>query len=135
MFVYLDTCAALKLFKEEVESDALETWLNEHAEERQITSYLARTELRRALHAVGARQDTLTRADAWLSRTAHLRMPAEVFDTAGGLAPGTRLRSLDALHVSCALGLGAALTAFVTYDKRLAEAAETAGLPVVAPSP
>jgi predicted nucleic acid-binding protein len=135
MFVYLDTCAALKLFKEEVESDALEAWLNEHAEERQITSYLTRTELRRALHAVGARQDTMERAGAWLSRAAHLRMPAEVFDTAGGLAPGTRLRSLDALHVSCALGLGAALTAFVTYDKRLAEAAETAGLPVVAPSP
>jgi predicted nucleic acid-binding protein len=134
-FVYLDTCAALKLFKEEVESEALEGWLNGNAEARQITSYLTRTELRRALHAVGARRETLERATAWLSRTAHLRMPAEVFDTAGDLAPGTRLRSLDALHVSCALELGPALAGFVTYDKRLAEAAEAVGLPVVSPSP
>ncbi|GAA1456396.1 type II toxin-antitoxin system VapC family toxin [Nocardiopsis exhalans] len=135
MFIYLDTCAALKLFKEEVESEALERWLNEHAQARQITSYLTRTELRRALHAVGASPDTVERAGVWLSRVAHLRMPAEVFDTAGDIAPGTRLRSLDALHVSCALGLGAALSAFVTYDKRLAEAAESVSLPVVTPSP
>lgn len=135
MFIYLDTCAALKLFKEEVESEALELWLNEHASARQITSYLTRTELRRALHAAGARPDTVERAGTWLSRVAHLRMPADVFDTAGNIAPGTRLRSSDALHVSCALGLGAALSAFVTYDKRLAEAAEAVALPVVSPSP
>ncbi|MFV2198281.1 type II toxin-antitoxin system VapC family toxin [Nocardiopsis sp. LOL_012] len=135
MFVYLDTCAVLKLFKEEVESEALEVWLNGHAEQRQITGYLTRTELRRALHAVGAQQETMARADGWLSQVAHLRMPAAVFDTAGSIAPGSRLRSLDALHVSSALGLGAALSWFVTYDKRLAEAAEVAGLPVAAPAP
>ncbi|GAB3706500.1 type II toxin-antitoxin system VapC family toxin [Nocardiopsis oceani] len=135
MFVYLDTCAALKLFKEEVESEALENWLNAQGQARQITSYLTRTELRRALHAVGARPETLERADAWLSRVAHLRMPADVFDTAGELAPGSRLRSLDALHLASALGLGAALTAFVTYDKRLAESAAAASLPVVSPEP
>ncbi|GAB3722904.1 type II toxin-antitoxin system VapC family toxin [Nocardiopsis nanhaiensis] len=135
MFVYLDTCAALKLFKEEVESEALENWLNAQDQARQITSYLTRTELRRALHAVGARPETLERADAWLSRVAHLRMPADVFDTAGELAPGSRLRSLDALHLASALGLGAALTAFVTYDKRLAESAAAASLPVVSPEP
>lgn len=135
MFVYLDTCAALDLFKEEVESEALAQWLNRRPQERQITGYLRRTELRRALHAVGARPETLDRASAWLTRTAHLRMPAEVFDAAGDLAPGSRLRSLDALHVAAASGLGAALTAFVTYDKRLMAAAESAGLRVVAPEP
>ena len=51
------------------------------------------------------------------------RNAAEVFDTAGNIAPGTRLRSLDAPHVPCAMVLGAALSAFVTYDKRLAEVA------------
>ncbi|MFL1376757.1 MULTISPECIES: type II toxin-antitoxin system VapC family toxin [unclassified Nocardiopsis] len=134
-FVYLDTCAALKLFKEEAESEALERWLNDQAGARQITSYLTRTELRRALHAIGAQPETLGRAAEWLARAAHLHMPAQVFDTAGDLAPGTRLRSLDALHVACALGLGAALTGFVTYDVRLAKAAEAEGLPVVSPSP
>ncbi|WP_306367683.1 type II toxin-antitoxin system VapC family toxin [Nocardiopsis sp. CC223A] len=134
-FVYLDTCAALKLFKEEVESEALERWLNDRADARQITSYLTRTELRRALHAAGARPETLKRAAEWSNRTAQLRMPAEVFDAAGELSPGTRLRSLDALHVACALGLGTALIGFVTYDVRLAKAAEAEGLPVVSPEP
>ncbi|GAA1105463.1 hypothetical protein GCM10009642_50140 [Nocardiopsis metallicus] len=62
-------------------------------------------------------------------------MPAEVVDNAGDLTPGRRRRSLAALHVCCARGLGAALSAFVTYDKRLAEAAEAASPPVVTPSP
>ena len=133
MFIYLDTCAALKLFKEEVESEALDAWLDEQADARLITSYLTRTELRRALLAVGARPETMSGADKWLSRVAHLRMPAEVFDTAGGLAPGSRLRSLDALHVASALGLGSALSYFVTYDRRLVEAAQAAGITVTAP--
>ncbi|WP_304452361.1 type II toxin-antitoxin system VapC family toxin [Nocardiopsis sp. YSL2] len=133
MFIYLDTCAALKLFKDEVESAALDTWLDERADARLITNYLTRTELPRALHAIGAERATMVRSWAWLAKVAQLRMPAEVFDTAGGLAPGTRLRSLDALHVSSALGLGSALSCFVTYDKRLADAAESAGLPVAAP--
>ena len=135
MFIYLDTCAALKLFKEEVESEALARWLSRHPQERRITGHLTRTELRRASHAVGARPETLDRASGRLARTAHLRMPAEVFDTAGDLSPGSRLRSFDALHVAAAGGLGTALTAFVTYDKRLMEAAEIAGLTVAAPAP
>jgi uncharacterized protein len=47
---------------------------------------------------------------------------------------GPRLRTLDALHRASAVPLGAALTAFVAYDHRLAEAARAAGLVgVVAP--
>jgi predicted nucleic acid-binding protein len=133
MFIYLDTSAALKLFKEEVESEALDAWLDERANTRLITSYLTRTELSRALHAVGAEKATMMRSWAWLAQVAQLRMPAEVFDTAGGLAPGSRLRSLDALHVASALGLGSALSYFVTYDRRLVEAAEEAGITVAAP--
>ena len=41
--------------------------------------------------------------------------------------------ALDAIHIATALELGAALTHFVSYDKRLAAAAEENGLTVVAP--
>jgi predicted nucleic acid-binding protein len=132
-FVYLDTSAAIKLFKEEVESGPLEDWLVAQAPARQITSHLTRTELRRGLHAVSAGQDAHARADHWLQRCAHLALPATVLDRAGQLAPGIRLRSLDAIHVTAALELGAALAHFVTYDKRLGATAEEQGLPVAAP--
>jgi predicted nucleic acid-binding protein len=42
--------------------------------------------------------------------------------------------SLDAIHLVCAREVGDALTAFVTYDRVLARAAENAGLPLVQPA-
>ena len=46
--------------------------------------------------------------------------------------PG-RLRTVDALHLASAEQLGDELTAFVTYDHRLAIPAHKAGLPVEMP--
>ncbi|MGH3545743.1 MAG: hypothetical protein ACRDPW_07450 [Mycobacteriales bacterium] len=43
------------------------------------------------------------------------------------------VRSLDAIHLATALQLRQQLVSFVTYDKRLAVAAELAGLTVDAP--
>jgi predicted nucleic acid-binding protein len=43
------------------------------------------------------------------------------------------LRTLDALHLASALLLGEALTALVTHDERILEAARDAGLAVSAP--
>lgn len=46
------------------------------------------------------------------------------------------LRSLDAIHLATAdllTASGKTITAFVAYDKRLAEAAHGAGLPVAMP--
>lgn len=133
-FLYLDSCAAIKLFKEEVESEALEQWLVKQTPARQITSHLTRTELRRGLHAAGAQPDTHLRADHWLQRCAQVAIPASLFDAAGQLSPDTGLRSLDAIHVAAALELGAALEHFVTYDKRLAAAVEHHGLSVASPT-
>jgi len=45
-----------------------------------------------------------------------------------------RLRTLDAIHLATALALREDLEAFVTYDVRLAEAVERAGLPLLAPA-
>ncbi len=56
-----------------------------------------------------------------------------VIAAAAGLDPA-ELASLDAIHLASALSLGDDLGAFVCYDRRLAEAATAAGLPMLAPS-
>ena len=43
------------------------------------------------------------------------------------------VRSLDAIHLATALRIHPQLTSFVTYDKRLAEAARVASFSVAAP--
>jgi len=52
---------------------------------------------------------------------------------AAELDPST-LRSLDAIHLATALEAGDELTAVVTYDARMSEAAEQLGLRVLAPA-
>ncbi len=59
-------------------------------------------------------------------------MTPELLDRAGTLGP-TSLRSLDAIHLASALTLGAELTAFVAYDRRLLNAARDERLPVATP--
>jgi hypothetical protein len=44
------------------------------------------------------------------------------------------VRSLDAIHLGTALHARHALTSFITYDKRLLDAAMAAGLPADAPA-
>jgi predicted nucleic acid-binding protein len=43
------------------------------------------------------------------------------------------LRSLDAIHVSSAVRMGAGLRAVVTYDDRMVAVARSAGLDVASP--
>jgi predicted nucleic acid-binding protein len=44
------------------------------------------------------------------------------------------VRSLDAIHLATALRIRPKLTSFVTYDKRLADAAQAAGITVDMPA-
>ena len=44
------------------------------------------------------------------------------------------VRSLYAIHLGTALQFGSGLTWFVTYDKRLLDAAQAAGLPIGSPA-
>ncbi|MFJ8919080.1 PIN domain-containing protein [Streptomyces sp. NPDC102415] len=60
-------------------------------------------------------------------------LDAGVRDLAHTVRPAT-VRSLDAIHLATALRGRSRLTAFLTYDKRLADAAREAGLPVEAPA-
>ena len=58
---------------------------------------------------------------------------SQTFEQAGRLDPPV-LRSLDALHLACALELGDDLDGLVSYDDRLTEAAHANGVTTSAPS-
>lgn len=130
MTLYLDTSALVKLIASEPETPHLRSYLAERSEVHRAASALVRTELRRAV--LRAAPEHLEAVSRVLAGLALVPLDDALLDLAGTLVP-VGLRSLDALHVASALRL-APLTAVVTYDTRMQEAARSAGLRVVAPS-
>ncbi len=127
---YLDTSALVKLVVAEPETEALRGWLG--VEDRQpVAGDLVRTELMRAVRRVAP--DRLVRVREVLDGLILLELGTSVFVEAGRLEPAG-FRSLDALHVASALSLGDDLAGIVTYDERLAAAAEANGVPALAPA-
>jgi uncharacterized protein len=127
---YFDTSALMKIVAEEAESAGLGVWIDERGE-RLVSSELARVEL---LRAVRRRDATLLPyAQELLKRTLLLALSTSVVEAAGLLEP-VSLRSLDALHLASALSLGPDLDGLVTYDNRLAQAAEELGIRTLAPA-
>ena len=128
MLLYLDTSALAKLVVAEPETDAL---MAELRDADVVTSALARTELRRAVLRVG---DIALdkRTAAVLASVDQLVIDDEVLDRAAGLPPPS-MRSLDALHVASAVGIGDRLDGLVTYDQRMATAASALGVRVLSP--
>jgi uncharacterized protein len=86
----------------------------------------------RALHRIEAPEYLFDAAEDALDRLLRIRLSDPV-PRAARLLPGQHLRSLDAIHLASAEHLEHALTAFVTYDKRLCSAATERGLPVESP--
>jgi len=127
--LYLDSSAFVKLVVSERESDALTGYLA--VAPRPASSALTRVEVHRAVMRYGAA--FTERARAVLVAVDFIVLDDDVLDAAAMLeAP--LLRSLDAIHVASALALGpAADVEVVTYDRRMADAAEAAGLRTVAP--
>jgi predicted nucleic acid-binding protein len=128
--IYLDACAVMKLIRKEEHSDVLAAHLASATGDI-ISSELTRTEVCRTLVRLGQREQARVESDELLADIARLPV-STVIDMAGDL-PNRNLRSLDALHMATAQLLGPAVTEFITYDKRLAKAAEDAGLPLVMP--
>lgn len=131
--IYLDSCAIVKLVVPEPESRALTDWLREHADEPLVTSMLSEIEVPRVLRRAAPKR--LGVVAAVLSRLNRFDIDAPVRATAAAYVEPT-LRSLDAIHLATADNLVASgnhVSALVTYDKRLAEAATQAGYEVVAP--
>ena len=125
---YLDSSAIVKLVVEEPESTALRRYLRRRRPV--VSSALARAEVLRAL--VHAGEDALTRGRKALAGIDLIRVNDRVLNAAGTLLPAS-LRALDAIHLATAQELGPDLHQFVTYDDRLAEGAEQAGIAVASP--
>ena len=128
--VYLDTSAIVKLVAPEPETDALFSALARWPD--RVSCELARVEVHRALWRAGASRAIRARADAVLSGLVLLRIDDSVLSRAGSFKDPT-LRALDAVHLAAALSIGDQPDAFITYDARLARAAEKQRLPVQHP--
>jgi predicted nucleic acid-binding protein len=74
----------------------------------------------------------LARARAVLDQINLRRLSDEILARAAEVVPRT-LRTLDAIHLATALDLSPPPDAFLCYDRRLASAARSHGLAVVAP--
>lgn len=126
---YLDTSALVKLVVAEAETSALRTWLQE-TDRTPVSSDLARTELIRAVRR--AAPDRVVQARAVLDSITLIQLATATFEEAARLDPAL-LRTLDAVHLAAALELGDDMESIVTYDERLAEAAQNNGVPVTTP--
>jgi predicted nucleic acid-binding protein len=127
--VYLDSSAIVKLVIREPESAALRRYLRR--KRPLVTSALARTEVARALLPAGL--EAVNRGAEVLRRIDVVRLNDRILNAAGTMLPA-ELRSLDAIHLATAHAVGSDLAWICTYDERLAAAANTSGLAVVAPA-
>jgi predicted nucleic acid-binding protein len=128
--IYLDSAAVVKLAHAEPESQALRGWLDDRAETGWISSVLVEIESFRALARYAP--DAVSRLPAVLDQIDLIDLGPSIRILAQTARAAT-VRSLDAIHLGTALHSRSGLTAFVTYDKRLLDAAQAAGLPVDSP--
>jgi predicted nucleic acid-binding protein len=130
--IYLDSCAAVKLVHREAETDALRSWLDERAEHTWVSSTILEVEVARVVGRYAP--DAAPRLHAVLDMIELSEVTPAVRLLASTVEP-VEVRTLDALHLATALLLPAGeLTAFVTYDKRLASAGDALNLPVSVPA-
>ncbi len=126
---YLDASALVKLVVPEPETPALLDVLRHRP--APVSSALAYVEVIRGVRRHHA--PAVASARRLMSGLELLAIDEPLLYAAADLEQES-LRSLDAVHVAAARALGDDLGEFVTYDRRLAEAAEAHGLPVVAPA-
>lgn len=128
---YLDSSAIVKLVMPEPETAALVSLLRH--DPGVMSSALARVEVLRALKRIDASAAAWRQAERVLARIALVRVDDAVLDGAAAIDP-PELRSLDAVHLATALGIGERIAALVTYDSRLQDAARQTGLQVLVPA-
>ncbi|HET7744440.1 MAG TPA: type II toxin-antitoxin system VapC family toxin [Gaiellaceae bacterium] len=131
MSVYAESSALLKIYLDDAESDAAEAIL---VGKRWVTGRHTLVEVRRNL----AR--TLTGADLGRARARFasdwtkldaIDIDEETAELAAVAAERTGLRSMDALHLGAAELVRHESLPFVTFDRRLAEAARSLGWTVL----
>ena len=129
--IYLDSAAVVKLAHVEPESSALRGWLDDRAETGWISSVLTEIESFRALARYAP--EAVSRLPAVLDQIDLIDLDPPIRILAQAVRPAA-VRSLDAIHLGTALHARRALTSFVTYDKRLLDAARATGLPADSPA-
>ena len=127
---YLDTGALVKLVVAQPETAALRAWLAEQPEPH-VSCNLARTELLRIMREVAPGRVAMARLV--LDSLVLTEVTAAIFEAAGRLDTGV-MNCRDAVHLAAALDLGDDLDDLVTYNERLAGAAQSYGVPVSAPA-
>ena len=131
-YLYIDTSALMKTLKEEPETGDLLDFLPS-AGAPLVTSQLTITELHRAARWYALPAIEVERR---LEEVDLVPVTRAQLLTAGLLPdppapPGTRLRTLDAIHLAAAIQVEC--SAFLTYDADQSHAAASAGLDLVHP--
>jgi uncharacterized protein len=125
--IYLDASALVTATVQREYADDLRNYLDASTDPT-ATSTIGFVETVRTCDRIGSYPNLLR---SLLTDHEEIYLSDHVRDDAARL-PGS-LRSLDAIHVASAMQLGSELTALVTYDQRMADAARGAGLPVAMP--
>ena len=128
--VYLDSSALVKLVLPERETAALVAAIATRPD--RVTLSLAVVEVMRAARRASTDPAVERRAREVMAGVNLLQIDVPMLDAAA-IAQPRRLRTLDALHLAAAAGLGADLEAMIVYDTALAEAAKAVGIEVLAP--
>jgi uncharacterized protein len=136
--IYLDSAAAVKLIHTEADSAALRRFLDERAEIEWVSSALVEVETYRALVRATKLADTpamINDFHSLLDLIVRIEIDSGIRILAQTVSPAT-VRSLDAIHLATGLRLRdeGRLNSFVTYAKRLADAASATGLMVDMPT-
>lgn len=126
--IYLDASALVTFVVARRHAVELRRFLDAHGTTGTCTSTLGFVETVRVCDTIGDYPNLMARL---LREHNEIRVTDRIRDAAA-MVP-TRLRSQDAIHVASAEALGPDLTALVTYDKRMADAARAVGLPLAMP--
>ncbi|MGW4289457.1 type II toxin-antitoxin system VapC family toxin [Streptomyces sp. NPDC004673] len=124
----MDTSALVTWITRRNHWEELDAFLQQRDTAPLATSTLGFVETVRTLDLMGHFPKAMEDLDA---RITEILLTREVRDGAALLVG--RLGTLDAIHVAGALSLGDDLTALVTYDRRMLEAARAEGLTAHAP--
>jgi predicted nucleic acid-binding protein len=129
---YVDASALLKVHLDEPDSAQATAILD--ADREWASGRHTLVEVRRNLGRILAPPDLPEARAAFLAEWSHMRiieLDQALCDRAAELAQETGARALDALHLGAAEVVGDGALPFVTYDRRLADAARSLGWTVL----
>ena len=126
--IYLDASALVTLVTGRPYARELREFLAQSPEMPMGTSTIGFIETVRTLDRVGSYP---TAMQDLLAGFTEILVTDEIRDGAASLPGG--VRTLDAIHIASAQAIGDALAFLVSYDKRMLDVAQSAGIPIAAP--